>query len=147
MPKRNFAEDPGNADFRIRMGELVRDCGGIQRLSKLSGVSHSSIRTYLYGSEPSRPVLCALAEAGGISIDKLARGKDSPTNDTDFAQARMVVLEAGNQWREGDVLAKFHRNVVKVRFKGANPDALVLVEASDHFMRWSPSVRQRIAGC
>jgi hypothetical protein len=79
--------------------------------------------------------LLALAAAGGISTDYLAGGKDFPVHDADFVPARLVFLEPGNQWREGTVLAKFHRTLVKERFNRANPDSLVLVEVTDHLMQ------------
>lgn len=64
--------------FVRRMEQLVEMVGGRAQLAAKSGLSRSVIDKYLQGaSEPSRPRLVALANAGPVSVAWLATGEGS----------------------------------------------------------------------
>jgi len=66
--------------FVRRMEQLVEMVGGRAQLAAKSGLSRSVIDKYLQGaSEPSRPRLVALANAGPVSVAWLATGEGSAT--------------------------------------------------------------------
>jgi len=68
-----------DAGFIGRLRELVAMLGTASALAKKAGISQSGLHRYLSGGEPTRKVLIALAEAGGVNLDWLMTGK-GPVN-------------------------------------------------------------------
>lgn len=66
-----------DAGFILRLGEIAGGSGNISAFARAAGVPTASLHSYLSGSEPTRPVLAALARAGKVSIDWLATGEAS----------------------------------------------------------------------
>lgn len=50
----------------------------VREFARIAGVPEATLRATLNGSEPSRPLLIALARAGGVTIDWLATGIEMP---------------------------------------------------------------------
>jgi hypothetical protein len=70
----------GDHHFIKRLESLIHAAGGRTELEQAAALKRDSLRTYLRGSEPTRPVLAKLASATGVSVDWLAtgRGNDEP---------------------------------------------------------------------
>lgn len=64
------------AEFVDRMRWCVSKTGSVYALAKKIGVFPNTIRGYLRKSEPSRPLLVAIARECGVSIEWLATGSD-----------------------------------------------------------------------
>ncbi|HWD40174.1 MAG TPA: S24 family peptidase [Fimbriimonas sp.] len=76
-----------------------------------------------------------MAKAAGMSVEYLASGSPSLVEEDQFATAKRVKAQTGKSWEPGTTLAYFHRELVKEKFKGANPENLLLVEAEDPYMQ------------
>jgi transcriptional regulator with XRE-family HTH domain len=75
-------EDKSARAFRDRLEALAGRVGSYYRLAKAAGVSEGTLQTYRNrGSEPSRPILVALAKASGVSVDWLASGESLLNRD------------------------------------------------------------------
>ncbi|EAT15343.1 helix-turn-helix transcriptional regulator [Desulfuromonas acetoxidans] len=73
-------QDGGNGQFPDRLKMGIGD-KSIRAFSSISGVSEGVIRRYLSGkSEPTRPVLIALADASNVTVQWLATGEGPMTN-------------------------------------------------------------------
>lgn len=69
------AQDTKSQDqFRIRLQECIDSAGSVYAFAKKVGKPANTIRRYLTNSEPSRPMLVALAAAAGVSVEWLAVG-------------------------------------------------------------------------
>lgn len=64
-----------DAEFRSRMALAVDISGSISMLAKHAGVSPNGVRKYLTGTEPTRQVLIALADAAGVRRSWLLDGQ------------------------------------------------------------------------
>jgi len=74
------ANSDADRTFVERIELLIEMVGGRGELAAKSGLSRSVIDKYAQGaSEPSRPRLIALANAGPVSVSWLATGEGSPT--------------------------------------------------------------------
>jgi transcriptional regulator with XRE-family HTH domain len=62
-------------EFRDRMHWCIRRSGSIYSLAKKIGVFPNTIRGYIRNSEPSRPILVAIARECEVSIEWLATGE------------------------------------------------------------------------
>jgi hypothetical protein len=86
-----------DSDFLNRLRVLVEIAGSVSALGRNSGISESSIRKYLTGSEPTRPVLVALSRATGVRLAWLvnAEGTVCEPKSTLLQRARhLIALEA-----------------------------------------------------
>jgi transcriptional regulator with XRE-family HTH domain len=61
--------------FIGRLRQLVRAAGSVAEIERLAGLKASTLKTYLQGSEPTRPILIKLAAAGRVSVNWLATGQ------------------------------------------------------------------------
>lgn len=61
--------------FVERLRKLIKECGSAHALARKASISQSGLHRYLTGSEPSRPVLIAIANAMNVSVEWLATGK------------------------------------------------------------------------
>ncbi|MDR3631455.1 MAG: helix-turn-helix domain-containing protein [Desulfocapsaceae bacterium] len=61
--------------FIARMEKIIDSMGSQSRLSTASGVSQTTISSYLHGGEPSRVHLISMAKASGVSVMWLAIGE------------------------------------------------------------------------
>lgn len=61
-------------DFTTRLRQIIAKVGNASTLARRVGVSNSALTRYLAGSEPSRRVLMALADAADVSLEWLIRG-------------------------------------------------------------------------
>ena len=69
-------DNQGNHAFRERLAKVAKKVGSYYRLAKRAGVQEETLRKIrVRGSEPSRPILAALARGGGVSVDWLATGE------------------------------------------------------------------------
>jgi transcriptional regulator with XRE-family HTH domain len=70
-------EHPEHRIFRERLAELAEKVGSYYELAKRAGINEDTLRNYrrFRGTEPSRPVLIALARAGAVSVNWLATGE------------------------------------------------------------------------
>ncbi|EON15243.1 MULTISPECIES: LexA family transcriptional regulator [Pandoraea] len=62
-------------DFIARLRLLIERAGNASALVRQAGISPSGFQKYLGGAEPSRRVLMALAEAGGVTLEWLITGR------------------------------------------------------------------------
>lgn len=62
-------------DFIARLRVLVERAGNASALVRQAGISPSGFQKYLGGAEPSRRVLMALADAGGVTLEWLMTGR------------------------------------------------------------------------
>ncbi len=62
-------------DFIARLRWLAERAGNASALVRQAGISPSGFQKYLGGAEPSRRVLIALAEAGGVTLEWLMTGR------------------------------------------------------------------------
>ncbi|SUD95672.1 XRE family transcriptional regulator [Pandoraea pulmonicola] len=62
-------------DFIARLRVLVSRAGNASALVRQAGISPSGFQKYLSGAEPSRRVLIALSEAGGVTLEWLMTGR------------------------------------------------------------------------
>lgn len=69
------SEETSNVGFIQRLHVLANEVGTMYALAKKAGVSQSGMRKYFHGSEPTRAVLVAIADATGASIEWLATGR------------------------------------------------------------------------
>jgi lambda repressor-like predicted transcriptional regulator len=60
-----------------RLEAISTDLGSRAALAKRAGIAPSSLQNYFHHSEPTRPVLIALARAAHVSITWLATGSRS----------------------------------------------------------------------
>jgi len=65
------------AAFVTRLMAVAELVGSVNALAKRAGLSQAGVRSYLFGSEPTRPVLYALADAAGVTRRWLFTG-DGP---------------------------------------------------------------------
>jgi transcriptional regulator with XRE-family HTH domain len=65
--------------FRARMKDIIDSSGSIYALAKRAGTAPNTIRRYLTNSEPTRPMLIAIAKASGVSLEWLATGRGPKT--------------------------------------------------------------------
>lgn len=65
--------------FRIRLQECIDSAGSVYAFAKKVGKPANTIRRYLTNSEPSRPMLVALAAAAGVAVEWLAVGTGPKT--------------------------------------------------------------------
>jgi hypothetical protein len=86
-------------DFLGRLAVLVEIAGSVSALGRNSGISESSIRKYLTGSEPTRPVLVALARATGVRLAWLvnAEGTICEPNSPLLQRARHFIAHELNK--------------------------------------------------
>lgn len=80
----------GQAGFPLRLQTCI---GGesARAFSRKIGISPSTMGQYLSGkSEPTRPVLIAIADASGVSVDWLATGRGAPEGAKSFEYERRV---------------------------------------------------------
>lgn len=66
----------GHDAFVKRLEECVEIAGSIAALAKSAGMVPNTIRRYLNKSEPTRPMLLALAEAASVSPEWLSFGRE-----------------------------------------------------------------------
>ena len=66
------------AAFRQRLAAAARRVGSYYELAKRAGIQEETLRKYrVRGSEPTRPILVALARGAGVSVGWLA-GDEAP---------------------------------------------------------------------
>jgi len=71
-----------NAAFRQRLAVAARRVGSYYELAKRAGIEEETLRKYrVRASEPSRPILVALARGAGVSVGWLA-GEEAPVSLT-----------------------------------------------------------------
>ena len=61
-------------EFLSRLRIAIGAAGNPHALAKKAGISYAGLRTYLRGSEPTRPVLLAIADAAGVNRAWLVNG-------------------------------------------------------------------------
>ncbi|MDQ8180372.1 helix-turn-helix transcriptional regulator [Pelagicoccus sp. SDUM812005] len=64
----------GTDSFVERMKEIVADSGGMKAFSEKVGVSYSSVRKYLNGTDPSRAVVARIVTTYKVNSDWLLNG-------------------------------------------------------------------------
>ncbi len=78
MPGRSELQDP--AAFPARLEALIGSMS-VRAFARKAGVSDTFLRQCLAGrTEPTRTKLLAIAEAGGTTVEWLATGRSSPTD-------------------------------------------------------------------
>ena len=95
--------NPDNLAFRERLNECVRRCGNPNQLSKKSGLPISTIVRYFNGSEPTRPMLNALASAAGVSLEWLATGANASSSNATGVDAYVPTISEPNA-NMGDIV-------------------------------------------
>ena len=76
------AKFPEKKGFPERLG-LVVGKASLREFAKLIGISYSVLYQYLNGkSEPTRPVLLAIAQKTGVSLEWLVAGQGRPSGET-----------------------------------------------------------------
>lgn len=91
-------------DFARRLRQIIAKVGNASTLARRVGISNSALTRYLAGSEPSRRVLIALADAADVSLEWLIRGSgraqpwapnDLPKSMTTLPLYRLAGQDAG----------------------------------------------------
>jgi len=87
--------------FGERIKKVAKDVGGIEQLSKIAKISKRVISQYISGqSEPTRPKLLAIAQAGNVSIEWLATGNVTANqNNADLNDVKNMILIL-DEWLE-----------------------------------------------
>lgn len=79
--------------FGDRVRSISQSVGGLDQLSKLSKISKRVISSYISGdSEPTRPRLISIAQAGNVTLEWLAEGKGIKENRELNATALQTIL-------------------------------------------------------
>ena len=68
----------GDKNFRNRMNFLADREGNASALARRCGLSVTTVRNYLKGGEPTRPVLLQIADRMNVSPEWLLSGKGTP---------------------------------------------------------------------
>jgi transcriptional regulator with XRE-family HTH domain len=69
-------ERDDNRAFRDRLERAARRVGSYYELARRAGIGEETLRNYrVRGSEPTRPILVAIAKAAGVGIGWLAAGR------------------------------------------------------------------------
>ncbi|MEM9908087.1 MAG: LexA family transcriptional regulator [Cyanobacteria bacterium P01_D01_bin.44] len=80
-------------DFPSRLKKVVGD-KSIRSFARECGFSDTVLRQYLNGnSEPTRPVLLAIARAADVSLEWLAAGQTASENSTDILAQKYIYKE------------------------------------------------------
>jgi phage repressor protein C with HTH and peptisase S24 domain len=82
-----------DAGFVERLRALIAIAGSASALAKKAGISQSGLHRYLSGGEPTRKVLIALAEAGGVDVAWLTGGRGSVMEKPEKTEKPIVGLE------------------------------------------------------
>jgi len=69
------AKSAVNEGFLERLSKVVAERGGAAAVSRLSGISESTLSNYLSGTEPRFTRIAAIASACQVSLDWLATGR------------------------------------------------------------------------
>ena len=79
--------NPGSdrESFKERLQECITATGSIAALAKKSGMVPNTIRRYLNESEPTRPMLAAIANAADVSPEWLAFGRSQKQSSDTLA--------------------------------------------------------------
>jgi transcriptional regulator with XRE-family HTH domain len=80
--------DLDSKEFKQRVTDCISSAGSVYALAKRAGTTPNTIRRYLANSEPTRPMLVAIAKASGVTVEWLATGQP-PSNPSD-ADVRMT---------------------------------------------------------
>jgi len=94
--------------FRNRLQMCIAAAGSIYALAKRSGTAPNTIRRYLQNSEPTRPLLVAIAKASGVGVEWLATGEGLTSFDIQPSPIPLQPLASGkslssrdSSWFEG----------------------------------------------
>lgn len=68
-------ERPAKTEFGRRLIEVIGS-ESVSSFGRRCGIGEATIRSYLKGADPSRARLVAMAEAGNVSIEWLATGRE-----------------------------------------------------------------------
>lgn len=99
----NIARNAESPEFVQRLRTLCERAGSASALAKAAGLSQSGLHRYLTGGEPTRRVLLALAEAGGVNLQWLATGtgemlpSESPPRSGMETLTRISLYESAQQ--------------------------------------------------
>lgn len=85
-----------NPEFLERLKVLTNLAGGASALAKIASVSLSAVRKYLQGSEPTRPVLAAIAQGLGVRSGWLVDGCGAMC-EPDSPVVRRARYQIGNE--------------------------------------------------
>lgn len=95
-----------NVAFLERLSVVCQIAGGVPSLAGAAGVSVSAVRKYLAGSEPTRPVLIALARAVGVRGGWLLDGSGSIC-DPDSVLAQRAKHQIGLEFNAALILPDY----------------------------------------
>ena len=85
--------DATTSTFPARLADVIGD-SSVRAFARRAGVSDTFLRQCLAGrTEPTRPKMLAIAEAGSVSVEWLATGQGTRT----YGLATPAVLESGHE--------------------------------------------------
>jgi hypothetical protein len=91
MPSNQISEI--SRDFSSRLDEIATAFGSRSALARAANIPAASLQSYASGSEPTRPVLVALARAANVSVDWLATGEGPKSIDAPEGYVRVGIYD------------------------------------------------------
>jgi len=139
MVSRATEDRAASAAFIIRLEEIAATFRSRAAFAKAAGIAPSSLQSYFEGTEPNRMTLLALADAGGVSLEWLARGRGykeprAQVPDGYEGVSFYDVRKAGGYVYplvSADVAEFIFLKLDWFRYPGIEPGRLFLIEVTD----------------